>query len=445
MIEIKQGLDIPLYGAPEQRIYSTLPSPEVALIGPDYQGMRPTMLVGEGDRVKRGQVVFSCKKRAGVNYTAPAGGKVVAIKRGERRRFETLVIAVDQQEQAVAFEPIVDFATATRTRVQTTLLDSGLWTSLRTRPYSKAPLPDSVPGDIFVQVIDTHPLAADQEVIISQDLRAFNHGLQALCELTDGKVYVCVRGGSLLTSPREQIVIAPFIGPHPAGNPGTHMHLLSAVSERKSNWWLDAQDVIAMGKLFLTGELNCTRVVALAGPQVKAPRLLRTRIGACLDHLTRYQLYSGESRVIAGSVLYGRERTQPFHYLARFARQVTVLREDREREFLGWHSPGFNKFSIKPIYLSAMNPSKKFRLTTTTHGSRRAIVPIGMYEKVMPLDILPTLLLRSLSAQDSEYARRLGALELDEEDLALCTFVDPGKNDFGPLLRQSLETIEREG
>ena len=449
MIRVKKGLDLPIYGIPEQKIYRTHAPSQVALVGPDYLGMRPTMQVQVGDRVKKGQVIFTCKKREGVKYTAPGGGEVVAVNRGERRAFETLVIQLDspeqEQQEGLHFDPISNFSQASKEQVEKTLVDSGLWTALRTRPYSKCPLPGSTPTGIFVQAMDTHPLAADQELIIHRNLAAFHHGLRALKKLTEGNVVVCATGATTLTAPAEGIKLAKFSGPHPSGNVGTHIHFLGPASESKTYWSLDAQDAIAIGHLFLHGELNTTRVVALSGPQVKAPRLLETRIGACLDELTADQLKPGESRVISGSVLYGRTSCSRFHFLSRYARQVTALKEGREREFLGWQSPGINKFSTRPIYLSTLTPDKKFLLTTTTHGSPRAMVPIGMYEKVMPLDILPTPLLRALCSRDTESAQKLGALELDEEDLALCTFVDPGKVDYGPILRENLEMIEREG
>ena len=284
-------------------------------------------------------------------------------------------------------------------------------------------------------------------MIIEQSREDFRHGLEALTFLCEGKVYVCAgEKTQLKTLKVDGVEVALFAGPHPAGNAGTHMHFLAPAGHKRVNWWIDAQDVMAMGRLLLQGELSVDRIVALAGPQVKSPRLLKTRLGADLTELTRDQLKEGECRVISGSVLQGRKVCQRFGHLGRFARQVTVVAEGRERELLGWHSPGMDKFSTKPIYLSRLfGRDKKFHLTTTTNGSHRSMVPIGMYEKVMPLDILPTQLLRALCSGDLESAQDLGALELDEEDLALCTFVDPGKEDYGPILRRNLQMIEEEG
>ena len=218
------------------------------------------------------------------------------------------------------------------------------------------------------------------------------------------------------------------------------------VNRARTVWHLNVQQVISIGHLVRTGQLAERRIVALAGPQVDKPRLLRTRRGANLAELVEGQLKAGENRVIDGSVFSGRKAVgEPHEYLGAHRNQVSVLREGREREFLGWLTPGFNNYSTSGIYLSSLTPGKKFEFTTTTNGSKRAMVPIGMYERVFPFDILPTFLLRSLLVNDVTRAEELGALELDEEDLGLCTFVCPGKHDYGSVLRHNLETIWKEG
>ena len=240
-----------------------------------------------------------------------------------------------------------------------------------------------------------------------------------------------------------------FAGPHPAGLPGTHIHFLDPVSMDKTVWHINYQDVIAIGKLFDTGRLFVERIISLAGPVVNEPRLLRTRLGASVDDLVNEQLCEVDRRVISGSVLSGRKAAGVFGYLGRYHNQVSAVAEGHEREFMGWQMPGFNKFSVKNTFASSIysliNPNKRFNMTTNTGGSKRAMVPIGSYEKVMPLDILPTFLLRALLTSDTDQAQALGCLELNEDDLALCTFVCPGKMEYGPLLRQCLDTIEREG
>lgn len=447
MIKIRRGLDLPITGSPNQSIEDGPQVRQVALIGFDYHGMKPTMAVQVGDKVKLGQELFSDKKTPGVIYTAPASGTVSAIHRGDQRVFHSLVIDVEGNE-AVEFAkyPVSELAALSRENVQQNLVQSGLWTALRTRPYSKAPALDSKPSSIFVQAIDTNPLAADPAVVIAAKKDAFANGLTVIARLTEGKVFVCQAPGVEL--PKGQganILVEAFAGVHPAGNPGTHIHFLDPVNARKTVWTIGYQDVIAIGELFVTGQLNAERVIALAGPQVERPRLVRTRLGANLTALVDGQLKTGENRVISGSVFGGRRSHGNLTFLGRFHNQVSVLLEGREREMLHYLRAGTNKFSVMGIYLSKLLGGKKFAFTTSTNGSERAMVPVGSYEKVMPLDILPTQLLRSLIVGDTETAQKLGCLELDEDDLALCTFVCPGKYEYGPILRNNLTRIENEG
>jgi Na+-transporting NADH:ubiquinone oxidoreductase subunit A len=447
MIKITKGLNLPIAGAPSQHIAESANVSRVAVLGEDYLGMRPSMAVQEGDRVLKGQVLFEDKKNPGVRFTAPASGVVSAIHRGERRVLQSVVIDIDGDE-AVNFPRFdtADLATLTRETVQQQLLESGLWTSLRTRPFSKIPSPDSVPAAIFVTAIDTNPLAADPQPIIYQHREAFNAGLTILTRLTEGKIHVCqASGGKLGGHPVGQVTFNEFGGPHPAGLPGTHIHFLEPVSLTKHVWHLNYQDVIAIGKLFVEGNLWSERVIALAGPQVKTPRLVKTVVGASLEQLLVDELAEGENRVISGSVLSGTHAQGPYAFLGRYHLQVSVVKEGREKELFGWVMPGKDKFSITRTTLGHFLKRKLFNFSTDTNGGERAMVPIGNYERVMPLDILPTHLLRDLLAGDSDSAQALGCLELDEEDLALCTYVCPAKYEYGPVLRDVLIRIEQEG
>ncbi|MGO1462072.1 MAG: Na(+)-translocating NADH-quinone reductase subunit A [Marinobacter sp.] len=448
MIKIKKGLDLPISGAPEQTITDGKPVRHAALIGFDYIGMKPTMAVKEGDRVKRGTLLFTDKKTEGVRYTSPGAGVVKEINRGERRVFQSIVIELDGDDaETFARFSDSDLAGLERQQVVDNLVESGLWTAFKTRPYSKVPAIDTAPHSIFVSVMDTNPLAADPTVVISEAATAFENGLTILGRLTMGKVFVTGRPGSDVSVPKaDNIEVQQFDGRHPAGNVGTHIHHLDPVSASKSVWTINYQDVIDIGQLFATGELNVDRIVALGGPRAQKPRLVRTRLGASLPELLDGEVTAGSDvRAISGSVFGGRRGEGPCAYLGRFANQVSLLEEGNKRHFLGWLSPGTDKFSVLNIYLSKLSGSKKFNFTTTTNGSERAMVPVGSYEKVMPLDILPTQLLRALIVGDTEMAQKLGALELDEEDLALCTFVCPGKYEYGPILRENLTRIEIEG
>lgn len=446
-IQIRKGLDVPISGLPEQRIEVAPPVSSVGLLAADYLGLKPTMEVQEGDRVRCGQTLFVDKKNPGVRFTAPAAGVVQTIHRGAKRAFLGIVLDVQGDEAESIAVPRGEVTALTRDQVRETLVQSGLWTALRQRPYSKIPPPASVPHSLFVQAIDTNPLAANPTVVIAEHPHDFARGLQILKHLTDGPVYLCTAAGVKIPgADLPGVAHYEFAGPHPAGLPGTHIHFIDPVGPKKTVWYIGYQDVIAVGKLFATGRLWTERVVSLAGPQVERPRLLRTRLGAALVDLTAGQLREGENRIISGSVLCGRKAVGVDVYLGRYHTQVSVLREGREREFLGWQGAGLDKFSVKRVFASSFAADgRRFPMTTNRNGSHRAIVPIGAYEEVMPLDILPTHLLRSLLCGDTDMAQGLGALELDEEDLGLCTFVDPGKHEFGPVLRQCLQKIEIEG
>ncbi|HAV1766841.1 TPA: Na(+)-translocating NADH-quinone reductase subunit A [Enterobacter hormaechei subsp. steigerwaltii] len=447
MFRIRKGLDLPISGVPEQHVTTGASIHHVAIVGDDYVGMRPAMLVQEGDRVIKGQALFEDKKNPGVMFTAPASGTVVAIHRGERRVLQSVVIQIegDEKREFARFDA-ADLVTLSHDAVQTQLLESGLWTALRTRPYSKTPVPGTVPAAIFVTAIDTNPLSSDPQPLILAERKAFDAGLTVLTRLTPGKVHVCqASGGKLGGHPQGQVAFNEFAGPHPAGLVGTHIHFLEPVSLTKQVWHLNYQDVIAIGKLFTTGELCAERIIAIGGPQATQPRLVRTLLGADLTALLAGETKEGENRIISGSVLSGRHATGPMAWLGRFHLQVSVVLEGREKELFGWVLPGAEKYSVTRTTLGHFLRRKLFNFSTSTNGGERAMVPIGNYERVMPLDILPTVLLRDLLAGDTDGAQALGCLELDEEDLALCTYVCPGKYEYGPVLREVLTRIEQEG
>jgi Na+-transporting NADH:ubiquinone oxidoreductase subunit A len=415
----------------------------------DYVGMKPTMMVNEGDKVKLGQILFADKKNPGVNFTSPAAGVVKAIHRGAKRVLQSVVIELHgSAQETFAKYSEAQLADLTAQQVQENLLASGLWTALRTRPYGKIPAVDSKPASIFVTAMDTRPLAADPEFIIKERADDFANGLKVIAKLTDGKTYLCKKTGDEIATGNAPVTVAEFSGPHPAGLPSTHIHFIDAVNIHKFVWHIDYQAVIAIGALFTTGHLNVERVVSLAGPTVKNPRLVRTRVGANTDDLVAGELADDvESRVVSGSVLYGHTAADWSAYLGFYDLQVSALKEGRERELFGWIVAGKDKYSALNVYTSSVDKkhNRLFPLTTDKNGSNRAIVPVGIYETVMPMDILPTPLLKALIVGDSDQAQLLGCLELDDEDMSLFTFVDPGKHDFAPVLRANLIKIEKEG
>jgi Na+-transporting NADH:ubiquinone oxidoreductase subunit A len=445
---IRKGLKLPISGEPDQRISQRRSAKTVALLGRDYVGMKPTMLVKPGDKVSLGQPLFEDKKNPGVLYTSPAAGRVASVNRGEKRAFLSVVVS-REGHSAAQFEhfPASRFESVGADKVRRVLVDSGMWTALRTRPFSTVPAVDAGTSSIFVSALDTNPLAADPALVIGEHQEDFQNGLRALTVLATSKVVVSSAPGSDVAIPEHPKIDAfEFQGPHPAGLVGTHIHFIDPVGEKKTVWHVGYQDVIAIGKLLTTGSLWTERVVSLAGPMVREPRLIRAQLGGCLADVVEGELEEGESRLVSGSVFAGDlAGASPQNYLGRYHTQISVIREDRSRVLLGWQGPGFDTFSTKNVFLSKLRFGRKFDFSTNTNGSKRAMVPIGMYEGVMPLDIFPTYLLRALVSQDLEGSVSLGALELDEEDLGLCSFVCPGKTEYGPLLRQLLTRVAKEG
>mgnify|MGYP000424560087 CR=1 FL=1 len=447
MIKIKKGLDLPIEGAPEQTVLDGPNVSKVAVLGEEYVGMRPTMHVQVGDIVKKGQILFEDKKNPGVKFTAPAAGEVIEVNRGARRVLQSVVIAIKGDEE-ITFSnyDVNSLNEVAREEIEKQLVDSGMWTALRTRPFSKSPALGSVPHSIFVTAMDSNPLAADPQLIIAERKDDFMFGLHVLSKLTEGKIFVNkAPNADIPTGETATIEVNEFAGPHPAGLVGTHIHHLDPVGPGKVVWHINYQEVIALGVLFATGKLDSRRVVSVAGPACTKPALYKTLLGASTDELSAAVKQDGPVRVISGSVLNGSTAAGPHAYLGRFHLQVSLIVEDKEKRLFGWITPGSDKHSVTRAYLGHLSPKKLFNMTSTTNGSDRSMVPIGNYERVMPLDVLPTLLLRDILSGDTDGAQQLGALELDEEDLALCTYVCPGKYNYGPELRSLLTKIEEEG
>lgn len=445
---IKKGLDIPIAGLPEQTISDAARVSRVAVLIRDFHYLKARVLVEPGESVLLGQPLLEHRAHAEVRFVAPGSGTVEAVHRGDKRALLSVVIALDTNEApGVSFSSYSPAAGNTDAGVRALLLESGLWTALRTRPFSRVADPESRPHSLFVTATDTNPLAPDVDVALKGNEANFERGVAALEHLTDGPLFVCRRAGSTLGNGvgGGRIRLEDFSGKHPAGSVGTHIHELDPVDRHKIVWHIGAQDVARIGRLFASGQLDPSQVISLAGPQVSAPRLLRTRLGASIGELVQGQLRQGASRIISGSVLNGdRAENAEEAFLGRFHQQVSVIEEGGERELLGWMAPGADTFSATPVFLSAFRSGHRFNLDTSLRGSRRAMVPIGVYERVMPLDLMPTHLLRALTVGDVSWAEELGALELDEEDLALCTFVCPGKYEHGAALRRALSAMVAE-
>lgn len=441
--KIKKGLEIPLRGKPDERIDVASPVKQVAILGSDYVGLKPTMLVKQGDSVKEGTPLFEDKKNPGVVITSPAAGIVSNVNRGAKRVLVSVVIDIDgDAAESFATE---DLATISESQVRELLIKSGAWSAFRARPYGKIPAIDSTPNSIFVNAMDTNPLAVEPSVIIAERAADFAMGVSLLAKF-GVPVYVCQADGVNLPDLNGNgVQVAKFSGKHPAGLSSTHVHSIDPVDGNKTVWTLGYQDAIALGALATNGKVDVSRYVAVGGPLVNSPRVLASRLGANISELIDGRTAEGKKRVISGSVLNGHEAANDTDFLGRYDNQISIVEENDDREFMGWAMPGISKFSALNVFISSLFKPKAFNITTSQNGSPRAIVPIGVFEKVMPLDILPTPLVKSLLVKDTDAAQQLGCLELVEEDLALCSFVDPGKHDFGPVLRSTLTQIEREG
>lgn len=458
MIKIKQGLDLPIAGRPEQKIDHVRAVRSVAVLGGDYIGLRPTMETSIGSTVRQGDVLFTCKKTPGLKIVAPAGGVVSAINRGQRRSLASLVIDVEDstptaEAQGATVHDRNALANLDPKVVREQLQNAGLMAAFRTRPFNKIPSSDeaAAPAAIFVAAIDTRPLAVDPAVVMAEHVEDFSAGIDVLSRLTTGDVFIC-NGLHMPMNPwqAENVQRKTFTGPHPAGLAGTHINYLMPVNMRRSVWTIGYQDVIAIGRLFTRGELWNERIISIAGPMVERPRLLRVRLGSNLEELAAGEVSATDVRLISGSVLDGNRATGIGAFLGRYDLQLSVIAEDKTRRLFEYLSPGLNKFSVMPIYLSSWiqlltRKVPSLNLTTNTNGSPRAMVPIGAYEQVMPLDTLPTQLLRALLTEDLDMAIQLGCLDLAEEDMALCTYVCPGKYEYGLVLRKILNRIEKEG
>lgn len=442
-IRIDKGLDIPLRGAPEQTIREGQRTDTVALLGCDFPGLRPALEVAEGDKVNIGQPLFHDRRQPEIAFTSPGGGTVSQINRGEKRRLQSIVIALDEEEKSESFPswPTEKLSEIDRSEVVANLLRTGLWTALRARPYDKTPAPDTRPRSLFVTAMDSDPLGADPAGVINRSPDGYKNGLVILAHLTDGPVFVCKDANARLPQVNaKNIKGADFWGPHPAGLPGTHIHFLDPVSASKSVWYINYQDVIAIGETFTTGILSTGRVVAMAGPSVQHPRLLNSRLGVDVEALFAGELRETLSplghRLISGSLFSGRTIDKQERHLGRFHHQISALPETTD--------------GPPPALFSAHGTAKKppehgFSFSTHNNGGPSPMVPFSGYDRVMPLDILAAPLLRALLTGDTDTAQALGCLELGEEDMALLSFVCPGKFDFAPLLRKALTQIEKEG
>lgn len=445
VIKIKKGLSIRLVGDAEKTISEL--NPKYCAIKPsDFNGVFPKLLVQEGDTVKAGSPLFFDKYRDRICFTSPVSGTVRELRRGEKRVLLEVVIESDGKDLAVDFGK-GDPAKMTREEIMERLLTSGMWPLIRQRPYSIIAEPSLKPKAIFISAFDTSPLAPDYDLIVHGNGDAFQAGIDALVKLTDGPVHLNIHAGdapSKVFMNCKGVQINRFTGKHPAGNVGTQIAFLDPINKGDIVWYLRPQEVLHIGRLFLDGRVSATHLVALTGSEVKRPHYIKTRIGASITDLIRENVMAGNKvRCISGNPLTG-TKTEKNGYLGFYDSQVTILPEGDHHEFLGWAMPGLEKFSFSHTFFSWLRPGAKYRLDTNYNGGERAFVMTGQFEKVFGWDIYPMQLIKAIMIEDIDLMEKLGIYEVDEEDFALCEFIDTSKTEIQQILRKGLDLIRKE-
>jgi Na+-transporting NADH:ubiquinone oxidoreductase subunit A len=448
-IRVKKGFDIRLAGKASEKT-GDFPTPKTFAVKPtDFPGiMRPKLLVSEGDIVKAGTPMLYCKMLEKVKYSAPVSGEVVEIKRGEKRKLLEIIILADKEieyEEFAAYAPS-DLIKVTREDALEAMLKSGVWPNIIQRPYGIVADPDDKPKSIFISAFDSHPLAPNYEYIFQGQENNFQAGIEILKKLTEGRIHVGMNGKaevSKVFSHIKDVDLHSFSGPHPAGNVGTHIHLIDAINKGDIVWTINPYGVIQIGKLFLEGKYDASKIIALTGSEVTDPQYYKTYSGANIETLLDGNLKGNKVRVISGNVLTG-SKIRPDGYLGFYDHHITVIPEGDRHEMFGWILPTFDKLSFHRGFglLSFLAPNREFTVDTNTKGEKRAFVQTGVFEKVTPIDILPTYLLKAIMAEDYDDMEGLGIFEVVEEDLALCEFVDLSKHNVQAILREGLNLMK---
>jgi Na+-transporting NADH:ubiquinone oxidoreductase subunit A len=444
VIKIKKGLNINLVGEAEKTI-KELSTDQYAIKPTDFVGVFPKILVKEGDAVKAGSPLFIDKHRENITFTSPVSGKVREIKRGAKRVLLEIKIESDSKDESIDFGA-GDPLKLKREDIVGKLLQSGVWPFIRQRPYSVIANPADDPKAIFISTFDTSPLAPDNDLIVHGQGDAFQKGIDALSQLTSGKIHLNIDANathSKVFTNSKRVQINEFSGPHPAGNVGVQISRLDPINKGDVVWYLYPQDVLTIGRLFIDGKFDSTRIISLTGSEVLRPAYFKTKLGVNIETLVKNNTTDVNKRYISGNVLTGK-KVDLDGFVGFYSTHVTVIPEGDYFEFLGWGLPGFDKFSVSRSYPAFLFRNKKYRLDTNYHGGERAFVMTGQYEKVFPFDIYPMQLLKAIMVEDIDLMENLGIYEVDEEDFALCEVVDTSKTEIQVLVRKGLDLIRKE-
>ncbi|MPQ45892.1 Na(+)-translocating NADH-quinone reductase subunit A [Marinifilum sp. N1E240] len=444
--KIKKGLDIKLIGKAEKVLEKADRSETYAIKPTDFPGLTPKLKVKVDAEVKAGSPLFFDKYCPEVNFASPVSGKVIAVNRGERRKILEVVIQADAEIQYEEFKK-ADPNGLSREEIKEELLKSGLWSFVRQRPYDVIANPSDTPKAIFISAFDTAPLAADVDFLLEGEAEAFQAGIDALAKLTDGKVHLNINPNmnqAKVFSDVKNASVNQFSGAHPAGNAGVQIHHLDPINKGEIAWVVSPQEVVFIGRLFNKGIYDVSRKVALCGSEVKTPCYFEMISGASVRNVLKGKLKDDEKiRVISGNVLTGTHISED-NYLGAYDSQITVIPEGDQFEFLGWAMPGLKKFSMSKTFFSWMTPKREYRLDANLNGEHRAYVVTGEYEKVLPMDVLPVHLIKSILIEDIDQMEQLGIYEVAPEDFALCEFVCTSKINVQDIIRKGIDLMIKE-
>ena len=447
IITLRKGLDINLVGKPGETTANAPAAAEYAVSPLDFEGVTPKLLVKAGDPVKAGTPLFFNKYNERILFTSPVSGTVAAINRGEKRKVLSVTITPDAQPSYEEFAK-PDLQKASREELIDLLLRAGLWPMLMQRPYGIIADPADTPKAIFVSAFDSAPLAPDYNYALRGEQANLQAGLEVLRKLSGGAVHLSLRAGAEGEMGQlKGVELHTFAGKHPVGNVGVQIHHIDPVNKGEVVWTVNVQDLAIIGRLVLTGRVDMTRTIAVAGSEVSNPGYVRVIAGARIDSFLagniKPQAEGDTVRVIAGNVLTG-TKTAEQGFLTYYANSVTVIPEGDKYEMLGWAMPRFKKFSVSKAYFSWLFPKRAYRLDTNMNGGERPFVVTGLYEKYLPMDIYPMYLLKACLAGDIEKMENLGIYEVVEEDFALCEFVDPSKIDIQQIIRDGINLMIKE-
>ena len=443
-VNIRKGLNIPLKGKVKTDFLQVEKSKLFSLIPDNFIGVIPKPLVKPDEFVKAGSPIFYHKDNPEIKFASPVSGKVLAINRGERRKILNFVIEADGKEEYVQTS-VGDLASLNREQIIKLMLDNGLWPLIIQRPYGVIANPSHNPKSIFISGFDSSPLAPDLNIILKGEEAAFQKGIDVLAKLTEGKIHVglSAKSDNSFFKQIKNVDFTTFSGPHPAGNVGVQIHHVSPINKGEIVWTIRPEDVAVVGKFFIKGIYDISRVIAIAGSEVKETGYIKTVYGAEMSSLVKGNITDKKNRIISGNVLTG-SLSSLEGSLGFYDRMVTVIPEGDYSEFLGWAMPGLKKFSNSRAFAAFLTPKKEYNLDTNYHGAERAFVMTGEYEKVVPMDILPQHLIKAALIEDIDLMENLGIYEVVEEDLALCEFVCTSKFEVQAILRKALDFVKNE-